>query len=212
MIQLVGFGGVYAQEIIQTLERLGKRHSEMHASKPFGSSDNSFPKELASSSQVMISHIAPDEKLELANMLSSRGELEFATVVDPSSVVASNAQIGHGSYLNALVSVGAKTTISCHAMVNRSSSIAHDCRLDSFVSTGPSAVLCSSVSVGFGSFVGAGAVVRDGIRIGKHAVIGAGAVVLRDVEDYEVVVGNPARTLKLRDYKPEIERCPWCNN
>ena len=35
-----------------------------------------------------------------------------------------------------------------------------------------------------------------GVTIGKGCVVGAGSVVTKDVEDYSVVVGNPARLLK----------------
>jgi UDP-3-O-[3-hydroxymyristoyl] glucosamine N-acyltransferase len=40
--------------------------------------------------------------------------------------------------------------------------------------------------------IGAGAIIRAGVTIGRHAVVGAGAVVLRDVLDFEIVVGVPA--------------------
>ena len=35
-----------------------------------------------------------------------------------------------------------------------------------------------------------------GVTIGKGCVVGAGSVVTKDIEDYSVVVGNPARLLK----------------
>jgi len=35
-----------------------------------------------------------------------------------------------------------------------------------------------------------------GVTIGKGCVVGAGSIVTNDVEDYSVVVGNPARTIK----------------
>jgi acetyltransferase-like isoleucine patch superfamily enzyme len=49
------------------------------------------------------------------------------------------------------------------------------------------------------AWIGAGAIILSGVnRIGKGAVIGAGAVVTKDVEDFSIVVGNPARHLRYR--------------
>jgi UDP-2-acetamido-3-amino-2,3-dideoxy-glucuronate N-acetyltransferase len=44
-----------------------------------------------------------------------------------------------------------------------------------------------------GAAIGAGAVVLPGVTIGTFALIGAGSVVTRDVPDYGLVWGNPAR-------------------
>jgi maltose O-acetyltransferase len=43
-----------------------------------------------------------------------------------------------------------------------------------------------------------------GVKIGKGCVVGAGSVVIRDIEDYSVAVGNPARVIKKVD-PPEGE-------
>jgi len=51
----------------------------------------------------------------------------------------------------------------------------------------------SKISVGEGATVGANATIVCGNDIGRHAFVGAGAVVTKDVPDYAVVVGNPAR-------------------
>ena len=40
--------------------------------------------------------------------------------------------------------------------------------------------------------------ILPGVQVGDGVVVGAGAVVVRDVEDYAVVVGNPAKTIKSR--------------
>jgi acetyltransferase-like isoleucine patch superfamily enzyme len=51
------------------------------------------------------------------------------------------------------------------------------------------------VSIGSGSWLGAGATVLDGVRVGAMCVIGAGAVVTRDVPDGGAVAGIPARRI-----------------
>ena len=44
-----------------------------------------------------------------------------------------------------------------------------------------------------GASIGAGSVILPGVRIGRGALVGAGSVVTKDVRDYAVVYGNPAR-------------------
>lgn len=46
--------------------------------------------------------------------------------------------------------------------------------------------------------VGAGVKVLDGVKIGKGSVIGAGSVVTKDIPDYSIAVGVPAKVIKKR--------------
>lgn len=47
-----------------------------------------------------------------------------------------------------------------------------------------------------GVWVSSSAIIVGPCRIGAHAVVGVGSLVLRDVEPYTVVAGNPARVLR----------------
>lgn len=47
-------------------------------------------------------------------------------------------------------------------------------------------------------WLGAGAIVLDGVRIGKGCIVGAGAVVTKDLPDYAVAVGVPAKVTNIR--------------
>jgi acetyltransferase-like isoleucine patch superfamily enzyme len=55
------------------------------------------------------------------------------------------------------------------------------------------------VTVGRGSFLGAGAVILRGVTVGEYAYVGAGAVVTRDVPPRSVAIGNPARIVRRYD-------------
>ena len=48
-------------------------------------------------------------------------------------------------------------------------------------------------------YIGANAIINYGVTIGKNCVIAAGAVVTKDVPDYAVVGGVPAKIIKYQD-------------
>jgi acetyltransferase-like isoleucine patch superfamily enzyme len=48
-----------------------------------------------------------------------------------------------------------------------------------------------------GSWLGVGVVVLPGVTIGRNSIVAANSVVLRDVPDYAVVAGNPAKIIKV---------------
>jgi len=52
------------------------------------------------------------------------------------------------------------------------------------------------VEIKDGAHIGIGAILMPGVTIGKGAVIGAGSVVTRDIPDYCVAVGTPAKVIK----------------
>lgn len=56
--------------------------------------------------------------------------------------------------------------------------------------------ICKPVYISDDVWIGANSVITPGVRIGKHAIIGAGSVVTKDVPDYAVAVGNPAKVIK----------------
>lgn len=51
------------------------------------------------------------------------------------------------------------------------------------------------VFIGDYVFIGPRAIILPGVKIGKGAVVGAGAVVTKDVEDYQIVGGVPAKVI-----------------
>lgn len=56
---------------------------------------------------------------------------------------------------------------------------------------------CKPVLVKEDAWIGAGATILPGVCVGKHAVVGAGSIVTKDVPDYAVVVGSPAKVVRM---------------
>jgi acetyltransferase-like isoleucine patch superfamily enzyme len=62
------------------------------------------------------------------------------------------------------------------------------------------------IHIGNEAWLGYGTIVLDGVTIGDGAVIGAGSVVTRDVPEYTLAAGNPARVVKHReDFEPALK-------
>lgn len=60
--------------------------------------------------------------------------------------------------------------------------------------------------IGHDVWIGMEALILPGVRIGHGAVVGARSVVTRDVPDYAVVAGNPARIVRRRHAEDEAAR------
>lgn len=54
------------------------------------------------------------------------------------------------------------------------------------------------VVIGNDVWIGGRVIILPGVKIGDGAIIGAGSVVTKDVSEYDVVAGNPARVIKNR--------------
>jgi maltose O-acetyltransferase len=57
------------------------------------------------------------------------------------------------------------------------------------------------VTVGADCWIGMGSIILPGVTIGEGCVIGAGSVVAKDLPDYSIAVGNPAKPLRDRRAK-----------
>ncbi len=131
---------------------------------------------------------------ELRKQISLNILHSFGTLIDcdvPDSVI-----IGEGSMILKGVLIQTYAQIGKHVILNTGSIIEHDCQIADYVHIAPGACLCGSVQIGEGSLVGPKAVVDKGVRIGKFCKIGAGAAVVKDLPDYSVAVGVPAKIIR----------------
>lgn len=69
------------------------------------------------------------------------------------------------------------------------------------------------ILIGHDVWIGCNVVILPSVkRIGNGAIIGAGSIVTKDVSDYSIVAGNPARVIRMRfnqDLIEKIEKSQW---
>ena len=149
--------------------------------------------------------------------VDERAELGAGTRVWQLAQIRENARIGRECIIGRGAYVGPGVVLGDHVKLQNYALVYEPARLEDAVFIGPSAVLTNDVyprSVGVtgqlkrpadwdaegvvvreGASVGARAVILAGVEIGRWALIAAGAVVTRDVPDFGLVAGGPARRI-----------------
>lgn len=124
--------------------------------------------------------------------------------------VCAQAKIGRGVSLGQNVFVGNKVVIGDHCKVQNNVSVYDNVTLEDGVFCGPSMVFTNVYNprslierkneyrdtlVKKGATLGANCTIVCGVTVGAYAFLGAGAVVNKDVPDYALMVGVPAKQI-----------------
>jgi len=155
------------------------------------------------------SHIAPDAVLEDSVQVGSGTRIWNLAQIREGVSIGSDCIIGRGAYIGSGVQIGDRCKIQNNALVYDPAVIAEG------VFIGPGVILTNDrvpraivpsgglkraddwdpvgVTIGTGASIGAGAVCVAPVHVGSWAMVAAGSVVIRDVADYALVAGNPAR-------------------
>jgi len=164
------------------------------------------------SSPSPITHIpSPDSKdyfVHESSYVDDGVEIGGGTKIWHFSHVLSGSRIGENCNIGQNAVIGPDVTIGNGCKIQNNISIYKGVTLEDEVFCGPSMVFTNvynprsairrmdelrTTLVKKGASIGANATILCGITIGCYSFVGAGAVVLKDVPDYALVVGNPAK-------------------
>ena len=122
-------------------------------------------------------------------------------IVGEKSYIAYDVRIGDRVKINAMVYICFGVTIEDGVMISAGTLFTNDVfpratppDLSQLRSSDPDEQTRETV-VAAGATIGAGCIIGSDLRIGRFAMVGMGSVVTRDVPDFHLIVGNPARSI-----------------
>jgi UDP-2-acetamido-3-amino-2,3-dideoxy-glucuronate N-acetyltransferase len=167
-----------------------------------------------------------------------------SAVVDEGASIGPETRVWHFVHICSGATIGARCSLGQNVFVARGVPVGDGVKIQNNVSLyegveiaddvflGPSCVFTNvhnprafverkseyrPTRVARGASIGANAVIVCGHSVGRYAFVGAGAVVTRDVPDFGLVVGNPARRIGwvcrcgVRLPPGDAPRCPACD-
>ncbi|MEQ8210921.1 MAG: acyltransferase [Lacipirellulaceae bacterium] len=122
-------------------------------------------------------------------------------IVGGKSTIAYEVKIGHRVKINSMVYICYGVTIEDGVMISAGTIFTNDVfprattpDLQQLRGSDPDEETQETL-VAEGATIGAGCIIGSNLRIGRFAMVGMGSVVTRDIEDFHLVVGNPARSV-----------------
>lgn len=153
-----------------------------------------------------------DFKVHPTAIVDDNVEIGKGTSIWHYSHIQTGAKIGEKCTLGQNVNVANNVSIGNFVKIQNNVSVYEGVTLEDYVFCGPSMVFTNillpkckypqrgaefytNTLVREGASIGANATIVCGTTLGRDCLVGAGAVVTKDVPDYALVVGNPARVI-----------------
>lgn len=119
----------------------------------------------------------------------------FLNFIHPTAYVAKSASIGAGCIILANCAINSNAVLGDFNTLQTATLIGHDTVIGDNNFMAAHTVIGSGLIIGHGNFTGLNCSVRNFVKMGDYNLIGMATNVVKDVDDYNVLVGNPAKVL-----------------
>lgn len=137
----------------------------------------------------------PFYRKKYVDIILSKGG-EFTSCISNKSYIQEHVKIGKGVFVGPFNYIDTDVTVDDFTLILSFCNIGHDTKIGKFNEIEPFSAIAGNVTIGEGTTLHTRSTIGPRLKIGHDVVVGAGSVVLRDVEPYKIVFGNPARVIK----------------
>lgn len=127
------------------------------------------------------------------------GIIPFGKIIHSSSWIDSTAKIGYGSVIYPCCNIDANVIIENNVIINISSVIAHDTKIDSHCFISPRVALAGFIHIQEMCIIGINSTIIDNITIASQTRLGGATVVIKNIYEPGLYVGNPHRFIRCLD-------------
>jgi sugar O-acyltransferase (sialic acid O-acetyltransferase NeuD family) len=122
---------------------------------------------------------------------------KFENIIHPSASVSRMSKLGYGVVVFQNATITSNVTIGNHVIILPNSVISHDDAIGNFTCIAGGVCISGCVMVGYSCYIGTNSSIIGNVKIGDYSLIGMGSVILKDVLENKVVVGNPAKVIRM---------------
>lgn len=143
---------------------------------------------------VMIAVANSKDRFDITQRLPKG--IQFFTFIHPTALIMDNVEIGEGSFVGAYSILTTNIKIGSHGILNRGNHIGHDCRIGSYFSAMPGAIVSGNVTIYDLVYMGNNSSIREKISVHSLTTIGMNSAVVKDIEYPGTYVGCPVKIIK----------------
>lgn len=144
---------------------------------------------------MMVAVADPKDRFDIVQRLPK--ETQYFTFVHPTvQILDSNIKVGVGSFIGVNSVLTTNIEIGRHSILNRGNQIGHDCKIGSYFSAMPGAIVSGNVTIFDMVYMGTNSAIKEKLSIHSLSTIGMNSCVVKHIEEPGIYVGVPAKKIK----------------
>jgi len=118
-----------------------------------------------------------------------------ASVVHPKAYINPSTKIGYGVSISPFVYTSISTEVGNYVHIYPHATLSHESVVADFCTVAVHTVVGGRDLLEEGVHAGANSCIREDVKIGRYSILGLGSTVIKDVKEFSIVAGNPAKMI-----------------